>query len=150
MKDKLTVERLKKLHPKAQEKFLNFITDAESGLNITLRISQGLRTIAEQDALFAQGRTGPGKIVTNAKGGQSYHNYGLAVDLVELKSDGSVNWNFDYKKLKPYSDKYGIEWGGTFKSILDKPHFQLTFGYSTSKLLTLKKDKVEKTLKLTT
>lgn len=141
MKDNLSTQRLKKLHPKAQEKFSNFITDAEDGLNITLRISQALRTVAEQDALYAQGRSSPGKIVTNAKGGQSYHNYGLAIDLVELNKDGSVNWSFDYQKLKPYADKYGLEWGGTFKSIPDKPHFQLTFGYTTSKLLNLKKDK---------
>ena len=94
---------------------------------------QGLRTIAEQNALYEQGRTKPGNIVTNAKGGSSYHNYGLAIDLVQM-IDGKVNWNFDYKKLKPYADKYGIVWGGTFKSIVDKPHFEISFGFKPSQL----------------
>lgn len=133
MKDKISIERVAKLHPKVRSLFTQFINDAELNLNVTLRVSQGLRTIAEQDALYVQGRTKPGNIVTNAKGGSSYHNYGLAIDLVELK-DGKVNWDFDYKKLKPYADKYGIVWGGTFKSIVDKPHFEISFGFKPSQL----------------
>jgi len=139
MKDKISIERIAKLHPKVRDTFTHFIDAAESELNITLRVTQGYRTIAEQNALYAQGRTTSGKIVTNARGGSSYHNWGLALDVAQL--DGAeINWNFDYKKLEPIATQLGIEWGGNWKSILDKPHFQITFGYSTQKLLLMPKD----------
>lgn len=139
MKDQISIERIKKLHPKVRATFTQFIEESETKLGVILRVSQGLRTIDEQNQLYAQGRTKPGKIVTNAKGGSSYHNYGLAIDLVELK-DGKVNWDFDYSKLKVIADKYGIVWGGTFKSIVDKPHFEISFGFKTSQLLTMAKE----------
>lgn len=145
MKDKLSEERLLKLHPKAQATFKKFIEEAEAGLNITLRISQGLRTIKEQDDLYAQGRTKPGKIVTNAKSLESFHNFSLAIDLVELIGK-DVNWNFDYKKLEKYSKENGLEWGGTWK-FKDNPHFQLTFGLTIKQLKEkyLKKDFIKGT-----
>ncbi len=139
MKDKLSIDRLNKLHPKVRGTFRMFIESAETELGVTLRISQGLRTIAEQDALYAQGRTVKGKIVTNAKGGSSYHNYGLAIDLVEMKGN-TVNWDFDYKLLEPIAARYGIAWGGNFKSIVDKPHFEITFGYKPSQLKDIARD----------
>src|SRR6478736_3448878 len=98
MRDKISISRVQALHPTIRQDVKSFITEAEEALNITLRIVQGLRTIEEQDALYAQGRTIPGKVVTKAKGGSSYHNYGLAIDLVEIK-DLKANWDFDYKKL---------------------------------------------------
>ena len=138
-KDPITVTRLATLHPLVRTTFTDFIVAAETELNITLRVTHALRTIAEQNALYAQGRTVKGKIVTNAKGGQSFHNFGLAIDVVELTGK-TVNWNFDYSKLKPIADRMGIEWGGTWKFV-DKPHFQITFGYKTSQLAALPKDK---------
>ena len=131
--DPTTVERIAKLHPKVRDTFAAFVATAEQELNIKLRVSQGLRTIAEQNALYAQGRSKPGRKVTNAKGGQSYHNYGLAIDLVQLIGS-SVNWQFKYELLEPIATRFGIEWGGNFKSILDRPHFQITFGFTTAKL----------------
>lgn len=133
MKDIISIERIKLLHPYVRSPFQSFIEDAENSLNITLRIVQGLRTFKEQDDLYAQGRTKPGAIVTNAKGGQSYHNYGLAIDLVEMKGK-DANWNFDYKKLITFSNKYKLEWGGTWK-FKDLPHFQKIFGYDWRILL---------------
>jgi hypothetical protein len=138
-KDPITVTRLATLHPLVRDTFTRFIVSAETELNITLRVTHALRTIAEQNALYAQGRTTKGNIVTNAKGGQSFHNFGLAIDVVELTGK-TVNWNFDYRKLKPIADGMGIEWGGTWKFV-DKPHFQITFGYKTSQLAALPKDK---------
>jgi len=134
MKDPISIERLSKLHPKVKSTFKAFIEEAENVLGITLRIVQGLRTVEEQNELYAQGRTKAGKIVTNAKGGSSYHNYGLAIDLVEIK-DGQANWNFDYSKIAPIGNRYGLFWGGNFKSILDKPHFEKSFGFSVKQLL---------------
>jgi peptidoglycan L-alanyl-D-glutamate endopeptidase CwlK len=113
------------------------------GVNIV--ITQGLRAIAEQDALYAQGRTKPGNIVTNAKGGTSYHNYGLAVDFALLLPNGSsVSWNTsqdgdgdkvaDWSEVVQEAKALGFEWGGDFVSIKDAPHFQMTFGLSTAQL----------------
>ena len=81
--DKITEERIKLLHPKVKDEVFSIIEEANKLLipGVEVRIVQGLRTIDEQNALYAQGRTKPGKKVTNAKGGQSYHNYGLAVDI---------------------------------------------------------------------
>lgn len=133
MKDAISIDRLNLLHPKVIPIFKKFIEDAETGLGITLRIAQGLRTIDEQNALYAQGRTAKGNIVTNAKGGSSYHNYGMAVDL--LRMDGkAADWNYDMKKLLPYMPA-GMVWGGNFKSIKDKPHFEFTFGNNWKVLL---------------
>lgn len=95
-----------------------------------------MRTFAEQDALYAQGRTAPGKIVTNAKGGQSYHNYGLAIDVVEIKS-GQAIWNTNWSEISKIGIRNGFEWGGNFKGFIDKPHFQMTLGYSIPELLNL-------------
>jgi len=134
MRDKISISRIQALHPTIRPDVKSFITEAEEALDITLRIVEGLRTIDEQNALYAQGRTTPGKIVTRAKGGSSYHNYGLAIDLVEIK-DLKANWDFDYKKLLPWAQKYGFTWGGSFKSILDKPHFEKTFGNNWRDLL---------------
>jgi len=143
MRDKLSEQRLQKLHPKVRATFKAFIEDCEGlDTNTVLRITAGLRTDKEQDALYAQGRTTPGPKVTNAKAGQSYHNYGLAIDLVEL--DGEKNeiadWKFDMATLKPIADRHGIVWGGTFRSIKDKPHFQIDLGYTVSQLRDTAKD----------
>jgi len=140
MKDAISIHRVTTLHPLVRDTFTKFIQAAESELNITLRVTHALRTIAEQNALYAQGRTTAGKIVTNAKGGQSFHNVGTAIDVVELVGK-SVNWNFDYSKLKPIADRLNIEWGGTWKFV-DKPHFQITFGYKIAQLAALPKDKL--------
>lgn len=141
MKDTYTEKRVAQLHPKVKEDFINFINDAEAALGITIRITQGLRPFAEQAALYAQGRTvfvdSKGRklgIVTNAKPGQSFHQYGLAVDLA-IMVDGKVDWNFDYSKLKPFAAKYGISWGGDWKSFKDRPHFEKGLGHTWRTLL---------------
>jgi len=136
MKDKLSEDRLQKLHPKVRDTFRAFIEECENTLGITLRITQGLRTIAEQDALYAKGRTEPGAKVTNAKGGTSFHNYGLAIDLAVLVNNGhDIDWKYDMVHLKPIAVKHGIEWGGDWISLKDFPHFQIAFGYPIKHLL---------------
>lgn len=127
MRDKLSEARLQLLHPKVRTIFKAFIEEAEEALDVTLRITQGMRTIQEQNELYAIGRTRPGTKVTNAQGGSSFHNYGLAIDLVEIR-DGMANWDFPYELLKPIATKYNLVWGGDFTSIIDKPHYELTFG----------------------
>ncbi|MFF2016203.1 M15 family metallopeptidase [Paenibacillus sp. NPDC058177] len=114
-------------------------------LGIPILITQGLRTIAEQDALYAQGRTKPGAIVTNAKGGYSYHNFGLAIDFALLLPDGkSVSWDLkwdgngnrqaDWLEVVDEAKRLGFGWGGDWTSSKDYPHFDMTFDLSTSQL----------------
>lgn len=127
--------KLQGVHPAIAEKALQLVTKAHAE-KIYIIISQGFRSIAEQDALYAQGRTTPGKIVTNAKGGQSYHNYGLAFDFAVLDNISTVNWNVDsrWKRVGVLGKALGLEWGGDWTSFKDYPHFQYTFGLSLSKL----------------
>lgn len=87
--------------------------------------------------MYNQGRKTTGDIVTNAKAGKSYHNYGLAIDVCEIK-EGKANWSLDmYKKVAPYAKKEGFTWGGDWKSFKDNPHFNMVNGKTTSDLLKL-------------
>lgn len=128
-----SLNKIAKLHPSIIERVCLFLSEAmKQGFN--LRVTSGLRTYAEQDALYNQGRTVPGSIVTNAKAGYSYHNFGLAFDVAFIENDGSISWNGDWNKIGEIGKSFGFEWGGDFKSIIDKPHFQDMFGYTTAQL----------------
>ena len=85
------------------------------------------RTIADQNKLYKQGRDGqPGAIVTNAKGGQSPHNFGMAIDLCPLNDNGNLNWNDinGFELIGEVAEEMGLTWGGNFKSIKDRPHVE--------------------------
>lgn len=102
-----------------------FITALEAQ-TIKVVVVCGRRTLAEQNALYAKGRTTPGPVVTNAKGGSSPHNFGLAVDLCPLK-DGKPDWNAPdaiWKRMADTAKEYGLVPGYYFKSIHDAPHFE--------------------------
>lgn len=108
---------------------------------IPILITAGFRSINEQNRLYAQGRTEPGKIVTNAKGGESLHNFGLAIDFAllnkngeaiwDMKYDGNENGKHDWDEVvaiaKELSFSWGGDWQGDFK---DYPHLQIDFGLS--------------------
>jgi peptidoglycan L-alanyl-D-glutamate endopeptidase CwlK len=98
---------------------------------IDVRMISGTRTFVEQDALFAQGRTKPGKKVTNAKGGQSNHNFGIAWDVVIFDPEGRYLPESPlYKEVARIGLTGGLEWGGNFSSFPDQPYFQLATGLS--------------------
>lgn len=95
-----------------------------------------LRSPAEQEALYAQGRTKPGKIVTNARAGESYHNYGLAFDFVPMVG-GKPAWdNRDlYTKAGGIAESVGLEWAGRWTGKLrETAHCQYTGGLSIAQL----------------
>lgn len=131
---------IKQCHPTLQELANKLIIDCKrQGYNIG--ISECLRTIKEQDDLYAIGRTKPGKIVTNSKGSSfsSMHQWGVAFDFYRNDGKGAYydNDNF-FTKIGGIGKKLGLEWGGDWKSIIDKPHFQLSdWGSTTTKLKTL-------------
>jgi hypothetical protein len=130
--DKVTDKRISELDSRIQGLVTKFINESEKQ-GVKLRVTQGLRTIAEQNALYAQGRTTSGKKVTNAKGGQSYHNYGLAFDVVIMR-DGKAVWEVLPNNIAKIATNLGFEWGGNWNSFKDYPHFQMTFGQSISQL----------------
>ena len=95
---------------------------------ILIRISQSLRTWSEQDALYAQGRTAPGRVVTFARGGESFHNFGLAFDIVLLDSSGRPTWDARHPGWSTAGQvgvALGLSWGGHWKRSKDLPHFEL-------------------------
>ena len=154
MEDLITLDRIKELHPKVRAEVDHMyraqIVPALSG-RAMCRFAYTLRTFQKQADLYAQGRTrlfdSNGRrlgVVTNAKAGQSIHNYGLALDIVLIvdKKDASWNMVMDYDKDKK-SDwmevtnilkNNGWEWGGDWARFKDYPHFQKDFGYTWQKL----------------
>lgn len=96
---------------------------AQSGIKI--KIISGLRTYAEQDELYAQGRSKPGIRVTNARGGYSNHNFGIAFDVGVFEGAKYLGESSKYKAVGVLGMDLGLEWGGTWKSIVDQPRFQL-------------------------
>lgn len=158
MRDKVSIDRVNALHPAIRDEVRNLIIIAEDKLPHTaIRIVQGLRTFAEQDALYAQGRTKKGPKVTNSKGGQSFHNYGLAIDFAllydkdrngtfealswETLKDMDMDGEADWMEVVEIFEEAGYTWGGRFKSIKDDPHFEKTFGYNWKALLQLHEQK---------
>lgn len=145
--DKPTQKIVDKLHPKLRTEVTKIVEEIQTKLtgNATMRLTQGLRTIDYQNSLYAQGRTTKGSIVTNAKGGQSLHNYGLAVDFCLIINGKAMSYNevkdydadgiADWKEVITIFKSYGYTWGGDFKSIKDSPHFEKTFGKTWKTLL---------------
>ena len=103
------------------EAFLEAVAEADLGVILT----QTRRLPEEQAALYAQGRTKPGKVVTNAKPGESAHNHGLAFDIAFLAVDGTVTWDGPWSKVGAIGESVGLAWGGRWKSFPDRPHFEM-------------------------
>lgn len=146
MKDQKTIERIQLLHPKVRsevELIYDEICEALSG-RAMCRFAYTLRTFKEQQELYEIGRSKPGKKVTNASAGLSYHNYGLAVDIVLIIDGKNASWDtktdFDGDKKSDWLEivtifkQHGWTWGGDWKFV-DYPHFEKTFGYSVRQLL---------------
>ncbi len=132
------------LHPKVKSAMEQLIARSQQK-GITIRITEGFRSFEQQDRLYEQGRSKPGTIVTNAKGGQSYHNYGLAIDFAiydeekhqlswDIKRDGNKNGIADWQEVVQEAKKLGFDWGGDWQRFKDYPHLEMTFGQSIGDL----------------
>lgn len=135
--DERTESNLSTLLPVAQKharKWLNSVMVWAAKNGLVVKIICGTRTYAEQDALYAQGRTKKGAKITNAKGGYSLHNFCVAFDLGIFQAGKYLESDTQYKKLYQACgapDKF--TWGGNWKSIVDTPHYQYNaFGESAS------------------
>ncbi len=128
---------IRQCHPKLQKLADELVTACErKGMKIG--ISECLRTAAEQDALYAKGRTAPGNVVTNARGSSysSMHQWGVAFDF--YRNDGKGTYEDSdgfFSKVGAVGQTLGLEGGGSWTSIKDKPHFQLPdWGSTATKL----------------
>ena len=119
--------RIDTLEPDFKPQVEELIRRTEEATKRKWGISDARRTMAQQRDIYAQGRTKPGKVVSNAKPGQSAHNFGYAVDLWPLKADGDFDWGASRKlfdAMGAVAVELGLTWGGNFKSILDLPHVE--------------------------
>jgi len=145
--DKITLERIELLHPIVRQEAKEIYEEICRRLtgSAICRFAFTLRTFAEQDALFAKGRTQPGAKVTQARGGQSWHNYGLAIDIVLIVNGKEVSYDMrkdydgdgeaDWQEIVYVFKMHGWEWGGDWATFKDGPHFQKTFGLTIAQAL---------------
>lgn len=154
MIDKITLSRIDQLHPKIREEIRSiYLNEVVPSLKVaSCRFAYTLRTFQEQEELYALGRTrlfdATGRrlgIVTNAKGGESMHNYGLAFDIVLLVNNGAswdISKDFDGDGLSDWTEivqifkRHEYTWGGDWK-FKDAPHFEKTFGKTAKELQNL-------------
>lgn len=134
--DAISERRIETLHPKVRLKVRELLNRSEKA-GVKLRVTDATRTYEEQDRLFQQGVDNPAKLVTHARGGQSYHNFGLAIDAVDI-TDGTANYNSKQFReiVVPIAKQLGFKWGGDpdFAGGFDQPHFEMTFGYTPVEL----------------
>ncbi len=106
------------------------VNDGRLGPGIAVKVIAGTRTYAEQEALYAQGRTAQGVIVTNARAGYSNHNFGIAFDVGIFNGALYLDDSPLYARVGRVGRDLGLEWGGDWTSFPDEPHFQLLMSYS--------------------
>lgn len=130
---KASLPFINRLDPAIQDLAKGLLVKAAQD-GIELVVVQGLRTNEEQARLYAQGRTAPGAVVTNSPPGSSWHNFGLAFD-VAIYNNGKAEWPENeqlWQRIGAIGKSIGLEWGGDFKSIRDRPHFEYHPGMTLS------------------
>jgi peptidoglycan L-alanyl-D-glutamate endopeptidase CwlK len=123
------------LLPPVKERVEKFLSSAKAA-GIDLLITSTYRDNASQNVLYEQGRTTPGKKVTNAKAGQSWHNYRCAVDVVPVVA-GKPRWDVKdevWQQVGALGKAAGLEWAGDWKKFKEYPHFQYTGGLTLAQL----------------
>ena len=146
--DPRSLGNLETLHPKFRQSAIDAWTEAQAAMpeNVKVIVICGGRTFAESDALYAIGRTvmgedptpekPMGEVVTDAKAGESFHDYDLAFDFAMVtngKDDYVVGPH--WMKVVEICKTYGMEWGGDWEKIKDNPHFENRYGYTWEQLL---------------
>lgn len=131
------------IHPLVAEKRDQLVQKAaQKGIRIV--ITDDFRSAEEQDELYARGRSTGGTVVTHVEGGESYHNYGLAIDFALQLKDGRVVWDLerddnkngksDWMEVVQIGKELGFEWGGDWIGFKDYPHLEMDFGLSIREL----------------
>ncbi|NKE07344.1 M15 family metallopeptidase [Mesobacillus selenatarsenatis] len=131
------------LHPVVEKnKDVLVQTAAEKGIRVL--VTDGFRSFEEQNQLYDKGRTTEGQIVTHAKAGESYHNFGLAIDFALLNKQGKALWDTaydgnengksDWMEVVEMAKELGFTWGGDWKHFKDYPHLEMRFGLTINDL----------------
>jgi peptidoglycan LD-endopeptidase CwlK len=131
------------LHPAVQDGKDALIQQAvDKGIRVM--VTDGFRSFQDQDRLYEKGRSAGGQIVTHAKGGESYHNFGLAIDFALLTSEGKAIWDTNYDgngnsksdwmEVVAIAKGLGFEWGGDWAHFKDYPHLEMRFGLTINEL----------------
>lgn len=126
---------LNDLLPQVKSRVEAFIKAADEA-GIDLLVTSTYRDAESQNALYAQGRTTPGKVVTNARAGQSFHNFRCAVDVVAIRN-GKPVWDSKdavWQTIGKIGKQCGLEWAGDWKRFKEYPHFQYTGGLTLAQL----------------
>lgn len=130
--DPVSTQRLGLVYPDLAVRWRRVAEDFWTAHNLKLKVAQGLRTIEEQAALYAQGRTLPGKIVTYSKPGDSMHPFGLAIDSCFAGADPFLEHEpqseFLWREYGRIATAHGLTWGGAWSRFVDRPHVQMTYG----------------------
>lgn len=131
------------LHPVVRERSNQLVQQA-ADKGIVMVITDGFRSTEDQDRLYEQGRTAAGNIVTHARGGESFHNFGLAIDFAiktssadviwDMQYDGNQNGTADWGEVVEMAKALGFEWGGDWAQFKDYPHLQMNFGLTLADL----------------
>jgi peptidoglycan LD-endopeptidase CwlK len=135
------------LYPPFAEQ-LKYFESRLAAAKLPFYLYMGLRTFECQDELYAQGRTKPGQIVTNARGGDSLHNYGLGADYVldgqvekpgiqwswDIKSDLNADGRNDWLQMAEIAVSCGLEPGYFWKRFPDAPHIQNRYGLTLAEI----------------
>lgn len=156
--DDRTREHLRAIRPEVSGRAVQLLSRCQRA-GIRLCITQGYRSTEDQDRIFAKGRTVQsdvpcrhgsdtrkpgtcdehplGATVTKARGGHSWHNWGLAFDVAVLDDDGQPSWPEDdalWRRIGEIGEDLDLQWGGRFQRFPDRPHFQMTLGLSLALL----------------
>jgi peptidoglycan L-alanyl-D-glutamate endopeptidase CwlK len=123
------------LHPCVWRGAAELIARMAAGGYTAVGISSTLRDHEYQAKLYAQGRTAPGAVVTSAKPGYSTHNYGLAFDIFQNIRGREWNDSGFFALAGKLGQEMGFVWGGSFRNLVDKPHFEYTAGLRITDLL---------------
>lgn len=132
-------DKLQGIHPRLVI-IVQTISEAMRILGFPMMVTDGMRTALDQEALYAKGRTAPGVIVTNADGivHKSNHQvhadgYGHAVDMAFVDKDGHPSWaeHWPWKLYGEAAKALGCEWGGSWQTLIDRPHIELPDGIPT-------------------
>lgn len=119
---------VKQLHPELQEK-IKQLQELCVKEGLALGIGECLRTVAEQDELYAQGRTKPGAIITYARGTQyaSQHQWGIACDFFKNVAGHAYDDEGFFRKVGALAKTIGLAWGGDWDGFVDMPHLYLPY-----------------------
>ena len=137
MPDERSAKHIASLHAIVRPHATAFIVKLNkrvSQYGITAKIIEGHRTYEEQNALYAQGRTRPGKRVTNARGGYSNHNFGVAFDIGLFRGSDYLEDSPYYKHVGVVAHEMNLVWGGDWPNFVDEPHVEYPTGLSLAQM----------------